>query len=91
MYNITLKNEIPWGEKERCKKPRLGCDVVHLHVSKFQMAPRDLAHTLYNILPSHCGQRSSPFPEGIKCAFTLLLWRKQDGENVCLGDSLAAG
>lgn len=74
-YNMTLKNKIPLREKERNKRTGLSCDVIHLHVIRFQMAPEgDLAHALHSILQSSHGQgRSTHFPKGIKHAFTSLL------------------
>lgn len=79
-YNVTLK-KIPLREKERNKRPRLSCDVVHHHVSRFQMAPEgNLAHALHSILQSSHGQRRSiTFPKGIK-SMPLLPWRKTGWE-----------
>lgn len=83
MYNMTLQNKkIPLRKKERNKRPRLSYDVVHFHISRFQMAPEGhLTRTSHSILQS-CSvwRRSIPFPKGKEHAFTLLLWMKTGWE-----------
>lgn len=88
--NVTV-NTIYLRDKEKVKRPRLICDVLCLHVNRYQMAPGGgLANTLHS--------RTAVDREGV-CLFleaqslSLLCCcgENQDGKNVCLGSKLLAG